>query len=179
MSRIGLDLRSNVFAHGQLYVALSRAQNRRSIMCLLPPTHVLNGVPHTANVVYSLFVEAATGDTINRKPLPPSFSFHEQSRHTRNLPTWSICRELGDDGCGFRALARQILGDPSRHPRIRQEAVQYLSSHRDNPDFNIISGIDIEPLHYMHKEPHTYTSYDDYLHIMSSNDTFMLGSHIL
>ena len=51
LTRVGFDLRSNVFAHGQLYVPLSRAQNRHSTMCLLPPTvtHVLNGFPHTAN----------------------------------------------------------------------------------------------------------------------------------
>ena len=123
-SRIGLDLTSNFFAHGQHYVALSRAQSRHSIMCLQPPTHVLNGGPYTTNVVYSPFVDAATGDTINSKSPPPTSSFHEPSFHTRNLPTWSICRELGDGACGFRALARQILGDPSRHSQIRQQVVQ-------------------------------------------------------
>ena len=53
LSRIGLDLRSDVFAYGQLYVALNRAQNRYSNMCLLPPSRISYDVPHTANVVYS------------------------------------------------------------------------------------------------------------------------------
>ena len=122
LSRVGLDLRCSVFAHRQLYVALSRAQSCHSRMCLQPPTHVLNGVPYTTNV-YSPFVEAATGDTTNSKSPPPSSSFHEQPSRTRNVSTWSICRVLGDGACGLRALARQMLGDPTHHPQIRQEVV--------------------------------------------------------
>ncbi|KAI0056659.1 hypothetical protein BV25DRAFT_1893721 [Artomyces pyxidatus] len=34
---VGLDLRSSVFTHGQLYVALSRATSSRRIKVLLPP----------------------------------------------------------------------------------------------------------------------------------------------
>lgn len=76
LSRIGLDLRSSVFAHGQLYVALSRAQNKESIMCLLSPSQVVHGVPYTENVVYPPFIEAATGifsnpDSSTPPPPPP------------------------------------------------------------------------------------------------------------
>ena len=53
VSRIGLDLRSSAFAHGQLYVALSCAQKKSSIMCVLPPSQVVNGVPYTDNIVFS------------------------------------------------------------------------------------------------------------------------------
>ena len=69
LSRIGPDLRSDVFAHGQLYVALSHAQNRDSIMCLLPPSRISDDVPHTANVVHSPFVEEATGNPAHNSPL--------------------------------------------------------------------------------------------------------------
>ena len=116
LSRIGLDLRSDVFAHGQLYVALSRAQNRHSVMCLISPSHVLNGIPHAANVVYDPFVEAATGIVRQLPPLlppaPPS------SSRASSLPpprSWNICREIGDGSCGFRALARRLLGDDNLH----------------------------------------------------------------
>ena len=69
LSRIGLDLRSSAFAHGQLYVALSRAQNKTSIMCLLPPSQVVDGVPYTENIVYPPFIGAATG-ILSNKPSP-------------------------------------------------------------------------------------------------------------
>lgn len=46
LSKIGLDWRDDVFTHGQLCVALSRAQKRSSIMCLKPPLR-LRGNNHT------------------------------------------------------------------------------------------------------------------------------------
>ena len=45
---VGLDLRSQVFAHGMLYVALSRTGNKNAIHILSPKP---NGV--TSNVVYT------------------------------------------------------------------------------------------------------------------------------
>ncbi|CAM9925912.1 unnamed protein product, partial [Scytosiphon promiscuus] len=57
--RIGLDLCSDVFGHGQLYVALSRARNRASVLCRISPTYLVNGVLYVANVVKSPFVQAA------------------------------------------------------------------------------------------------------------------------
>ncbi|GJE95688.1 ATP-dependent DNA helicase [Phanerochaete sordida] len=47
---VGIDLRTAVFGHGQLYVALSRATDRSRLRILLPADHPLGNV--TANVVY-------------------------------------------------------------------------------------------------------------------------------
>ena len=65
LSRIGLDLRSHPFGHGMLYVALSRAQSRGSVMCLVSPNHVMGNVAHVANVVYPAFIDAATRSVDN------------------------------------------------------------------------------------------------------------------
>ena len=70
LSRIGLDLRSSAFAHGQLHVAFSCAQNKTSIMCLPPPSQVVDGVPYTDNIVYPPFIQAATGILSNKQILP-------------------------------------------------------------------------------------------------------------
>ncbi len=52
LEKIGLDLRSDVFAHGQLYVALGRVRNRESIRVLVPPERVINGRAAVKNIVY-------------------------------------------------------------------------------------------------------------------------------
>ena len=70
LSRIGLGLRSSALAHGQLYVAFSCAQNKTSIMCLPPPSQVVDGVPYTDNIVYPPFIQAATGILSNKQILP-------------------------------------------------------------------------------------------------------------
>lgn len=57
LTRIGLDLRSSPFAHGQLYVALTRAQKRSTVMVLLPHPQIVEGVPYTENVVHSPFTQ--------------------------------------------------------------------------------------------------------------------------
>ncbi len=52
LDRVGLDLRSDVFAHGQLYVALGRVRNRASIRVLVPEHRVHGNTALTANIVY-------------------------------------------------------------------------------------------------------------------------------
>ncbi len=52
LERVGLDLRNDVFCHGQLYVALGRVRNRESIRVLVPPNRIINGAAAVANIVY-------------------------------------------------------------------------------------------------------------------------------
>ena len=70
LSRIGLDMRSDGFAHGQPHVALSRAKSRHSVMILLPPDNVMNNTPHVQNCVYPPLIEAVTGETRSEPSLP-------------------------------------------------------------------------------------------------------------
>ena len=46
LSTGGLDLRDDVFCHGQLYVALSTTTACNSIPCLVRPERLINNVPH-------------------------------------------------------------------------------------------------------------------------------------
>ena len=72
--QVGLDLRGDVFCHGQLYVALSRTTCRDNILCLVHPDRFIDNVPHVHNVVYSDFIIAATGQP------PPTFALHLSAR---------------------------------------------------------------------------------------------------
>ena len=65
LQKVGLDLRDDVFTHGQLYVALSRTTSRKNISCLVKKNRFIDNVPHVANVVFREFILAATG----REPL--------------------------------------------------------------------------------------------------------------
>lgn len=52
INRVGVDLRSDVFSHGQLYVALGRVQNREDIKILIRADRVINNRCMANNVVY-------------------------------------------------------------------------------------------------------------------------------
>ncbi len=50
---MGLDLRNPVFAHGQLYVALSRVQAKKNIIILVKNDHIEDKPNvYTKNIVY-------------------------------------------------------------------------------------------------------------------------------
>ena len=179
LSKIGLDLRSPAFGHGQLYVALSRSQNRQSVMCLLPREHIVDGIPYTENVVYPPFTTAATGQTPTPSPSqPPNASLPPPPPNASNQPppdrqpppqTWRVVDEIGDGACGFRAIARRIYNDPNRHFQVRAEVIQYMNENRNDPDMlNAISaGMNNELLHRLGEPPQQYTSNENYLTIMS------------
>ena len=46
------DVREHPFAHEQLYIEMSRVRNRRDILMLTRPSHLLDGKALTKNVVY-------------------------------------------------------------------------------------------------------------------------------
>lgn len=59
LNHVGIDLTTPVFAHGQLYVALSRATNVACVAALLPE----NAATRTRNVVYhEVFGETSDGN---------------------------------------------------------------------------------------------------------------------
>lgn len=131
-------------------------------MCLLPDSHILDGMPYTENVVYPPFIDAA--HETSTSPPPPL------------RPHWDIQHEIGDGACGFRAIARRFLHSPDLHLQVRQLIVTHLADHRDVHDYHINDGIGKELLLSMHFHPSVYTSYDDYLQKMSMPTTFVCGS---
>ena len=135
LSRIGLDLRNDIFAHGQLYIALSRIKNRHSIMCLVPPSHIASGVPHAPNVVYPPFIEAATGNTIalQRPLLPPRGPAPPPPTLPPSPPppppagnNWTNINEVEDGACLLRCISRKVFGNPELHGIVRTNVLQYI-----------------------------------------------------
>jgi ATP-dependent exoDNAse (exonuclease V) alpha subunit len=55
LTHVGIDLRSSVFSHGQLYEALSRATDVRNIAILIKESNVDEV---TDNIVYSEVLQA-------------------------------------------------------------------------------------------------------------------------
>jgi ATP-dependent exoDNAse (exonuclease V) alpha subunit len=50
--KFGVFLPEDVFTHGQLYVALSRATDQRNVKILGSKEHIINGHQYAKNVVY-------------------------------------------------------------------------------------------------------------------------------
>ena len=160
---MGLDLRSDVFAHGQLYIALSRVNHLNEVMCLIQPSLVLSGVPHVANVICPLINLQYARLHLLRVPLRlrSFYRVRQTNNHyyyrlrrfccsTTITPTTSasgsmdtLCRNGGGSG-GFRALAQRFWP-----PRLTQDIAQTVSDNRAHPSFEMAVSAD-EKLEYLH-----------------------------
>lgn len=145
----------------------------------------MNNVAHVENCVYAPFTHAATGQTQSptspTSPPPPSGNPNSTQTQPQSPPPpppqniWSVVPEIGDGACGFRAISRRIYGDPDRHLQVRSEVLHYMSHNRNDPDMqNAISpGIASEYLHILGEPLRLYSSYDDYLQIMSHPSAYL------
>ena len=159
---VGLDLRGDVFCHGQLYVAVSRATSRDNAVCLVQPERLIDGVPHVHNVTYPEFVQAATG-----KP-PPVFTNSRrnkqgQGNNSKNdsdsdsgsekdsqendqqdnddddyndnqyAGQWAIIPEIGDGACLLRCISRNVYNTPEMHDMVRAQIMTHISNNLHNP----------------------------------------------
>lgn len=162
LQRVGLDLRGEVFAHGQLYVAISRTTCNANILCLVNKNRLIDGVPHVHNVVYKDFIIAATGHP------PPVFTIklshgdtngggsgsgdnddrgndtnsnsgdNDNSNNGDNaLPpppgSWEVINEIGDGACLLRCIARRVLNNANMHTIVRSQILQHISDHLHDP----------------------------------------------
>jgi ATP-dependent exoDNAse (exonuclease V) alpha subunit len=72
---IGLNLERDVFAHGQLYVALSRVRSWKNLLIKLAPENIARKV---INVVYKEILEQFYGpNTDNDEPTEEIREFHD------------------------------------------------------------------------------------------------------
>ena len=168
LQKVGLDLRDDVFTHGQLYVALSRTTSRKNISCLVKKNRFIDNVPHVANVVFREFILAATG----REPLylnvhssgngksngnntdtdtdsdSSSDSDNSESSSDDNSNKWTIVNEIGDGACLFRCIARKVHGDPDLHFITRQQIQQHIRDHLYDPIPLFDTWYVIQPHHF-------------------------------
>ena len=153
LRRVGLDLRGDVFSHGQLYVALSRTTCRDNLLCLVRPERLINNVPHVHNVIYKDFVIAATGQPPPVFEISLTSSTSRASSHSTNSPSgpphssstitssrrsassnsqvssWRIVNEIGDGACLLRCIARRVFNNPEQHFLVRTQLLQHISTN--------------------------------------------------
>ena len=75
---LGLDLRDYPFSHGQLYVALSRAQGSQHMRCLVEPQRILDNIPYVANIVFSALLSPII-------PVLPGIAVVQNNSHKKNI----------------------------------------------------------------------------------------------
>ncbi|KAK3909974.1 ATP-dependent DNA helicase [Frankliniella fusca] len=62
VKKVGVDLRTDCFTHGQLFVALSRVRNPDDLLVLVPSDRVHDGLPYTKNIVFTSLLQPPEED---------------------------------------------------------------------------------------------------------------------
>lgn len=82
-------------------------------------------------------------DVVSHDMLPDNQMGMNQ-RLSQRLATFGLQVDVqkGDGNCQFRSLAKQLFGDPEKHPVVREKATKYMNRHRRRfepylgPDFD-------------------------------------------
>src|ERR1043165_1530333 len=168
LQKVGIYLPQTVFAHGQLYVAFSRATSKAGVKVVIDDTadqgKLIKISPNlfTPNIVYR--------ELLNSESISVPVQQHDRHEETPTENdqqifsagcTWYLISIEGDGNCMFRALSHQIEGHQHSYWQFRQEIVSYLRQNRTQYEAFISND-----------ETETFEKYCD---IMSKDGTY--GTH--
>jgi len=136
IERIGLDLREDVFTHGQLYVALSRARSWNNIRILSNDEHTMK------NVVFpGALLPVPPDPLLNEKPPP------QPPDHQHGLPD-----DVDEEEVEQEAF-KQLRGPATKHVilfaplcHIRPLSMLWKGSREKMASYSVCAGMSRDPV---------------------------------